>query len=57
MINGINAPDTRRHIVEIATLFVLGGMFALTIGCGPAPSTAMKDDKMKKDDIMKKDDK
>ena len=57
MTNCINAPDTRRHIVEVATLFVLGGMFALTIGCGPAPSTAMKDDKMKKDDIMKKDDK
>ena len=57
MTNGIDAPDTRRHIVEVATLFVLGGMFALTIGCGPAPSTAMKDDKIKKDDKMKNGDK
>ena len=50
MTNCINAPDTRRHIVEVATLFVLSGMFALTIGCGPAPSTAMKDDMMRNGD-------
>ena len=50
MSNGVTAPDTRRHIVEVASEFVLGGMFALTIGCGPAPSTAMKDDKMKNGD-------
>ena len=50
MTNCIDAPDTRRHIVEVASEFVLGGMFALTIGFDPAPSIAMKDDKTKNGD-------
>jgi pentapeptide MXKDX repeat protein len=50
------------RVRNLVALFVLGGMFALTLGCGPAATTApkkddmMKDDKMKKDDMMKKDD-